>query len=203
MLTVYICIAVLVAVAVTGGSLRRLAEIRIRRAWLLWTALAVQILIISVIPDATPALLAVLHIASYLAAGACLVINRNLPGIWMVGLGGALNGVVIAVNGGSLPASADALRAAGRPVATGRFANSAVLPDPHLALLGDVFATPPWVPGHSVFSVGDLAIWVGVGVLFWRTCHVSANLGGRHRDLLIGGAVSARPAPRHRVGTTP
>lgn len=183
MLSVYLSVAMLLVVACTGAPLARLADLRIRRSWLLWAALADQIIIISVLPDANPTALALAHIASYLAAGACLLANRHLPGSWLLGTGGALNGLVIAANGGTLPASDTALRAAGQDPRLDQFNNSAVLADPHLPLLGDIFATPPWLPGHNVFSVGDIAIWLGLGWLLWRTCRPPAG---------------ARPAPRHR-----
>jgi hypothetical protein len=170
MLTVFICAAALLAAAGTGGQIRRLAEVRLRHVWVLWAALAVQIVIISVIPDTHPALLSGGHVASYLAAGAFLLINRRLPGVWLIGTGGVLNGVVITLNGGTLPASAAALQASGQDVSTGQFNNSAVLTDPHLPMLGDVFATPAWLPTSNVFSLGDVAIWLGVIWFLWRTC---------------------------------
>jgi hypothetical protein len=170
MLTVFICAAALLAAAGTGGRLRRLAEVRLRHVWLLWAALAVQIVIISVIPDTHPALLSGVHVASYVAAGAFLLINRRLPGVWLIGTGGALNGIVITLNGGTLPASAAALQASGQDISTGRFNNSAVLTDPHLPMLGDAFATPAWLPTSNVFSLGDVAIWLGVIWFLWRTC---------------------------------
>jgi hypothetical protein len=33
-----------------------------------------------------------------------------------------------------------------------------VLVSPRLPLLGDIFATPSWLPGHNVFIIGDVAI---------------------------------------------
>jgi hypothetical protein len=179
-LTVYLGVAMLVLVACTGGSLARLATIRFRHVWLLWAALADQILVISVLPASNATMLAIAHIASYLAAGAWLLANRRLPGGRLIGLGGALNGLVISLNGGTLPASASALRAAGQATEAGQFTNSEVLADPRLAWLGDVFATPGWLPGHNVFSVGDVAIWVGLMILLWRTCRVVAKPLPRH-----------------------
>jgi hypothetical protein len=170
MLTFYIGAIAFLAVMVTGGSLRRLADVRIRHVWLLWAALADQILIISVFPDGRPALLAGAHIASYIAAGACLVLNRHLAGAWLLGLGGATNALVIVANGGTMAASARAVRASGRVAPADQFDNSTVLPHPRLAWLGDVFATPSWLPGHTVFSTGDIAIWLGVVWFLWRTC---------------------------------
>ena len=60
--------------------------------------------------------------------------------------GGALNALTIAANGGQMPASEAAVRAAGLPVDVDRFVNSGVLEDPRLAWLGDVFASPAWLP---------------------------------------------------------
>jgi hypothetical protein len=78
-----------------------------------------------------------------------------------------------------LPASPAALRAAGVEH-TGQFTNSAQLADARLPMLGDVFATPAWLPGHNVFSIGDVAIWVGLGWFLWRTCRPPQRLS-RHR----------------------
>jgi hypothetical protein len=178
-LTVYIAVAMLVVVAATGAPLKRLAGLQIRHVWLLWAALADQILVISVIPDTYPTALAAAHIASYLAAGVCVWLNRHTAGVPLIGLGGGLNGVVISVNGGTLPASGAAVAASGQSERLDHFNNSAVLADPQLAILGDVFATPAWLPGSNVFSVGDLAIWIGLGWLLWRTCRPRA--GSRHR----------------------
>jgi hypothetical protein len=179
-LTVYLGVAMLVVVACTGGSLARLANLRLRGVWLLWAALADQIIVISVLPDSNATALAVAHVASYVAAGVWLVVNRHVPGLWLIGLGGGLNGLAIAVNGGTLPASESAVRAAGQVADTGRFTNSGVLADPHLAWLGDVFATPTWLPGHNVFSVGDMAIWLGLSIFLWRTCRLVARRLPRH-----------------------
>jgi Family of unknown function (DUF5317) len=182
MLTVYICAAALLALVVTGGRIRRLAEIRLQHTWLLYAALVTQIVIVSVIPGSRPALLSSAHVASYLAAGGFLLANRHLPGVWLVGAGGALNGVVITINGGTLPASATALHASGAGSSTGQFNNSGVLPNPHLPMLGDVFATPSWLPVHNVFSLGDIAIWLGVIWFLWRICRPepTPNQGTRY-----------------------
>ena len=48
---------------------------------------------------------------------------------------------------------------------TDGFSNSAVLEDPALAPLTDIFALPSWVPFHNVFSVGDVLIAAGIVVV--------------------------------------
>lgn len=202
MLTVYIGVVMLAVVACTGAPLARLARIRIRHVWLLWLALIDQIVVISILPDSHPSVLAVAHIVSYLLAAGCLVVNRDLPGGWLIGAGGALNGLVITLNGGTLPASGAAVRASGRAIDAEHFNNSAVLEHPRLAMLGDVFATPAWLPGHNVFSVGDLAIWVGLAWLLWRTCrprnppHVPRHLRTtKRRRAMKRRAATVRTAP--------
>ena len=180
MLTVYIAVAMLLVVALTGGPLKRLADLRIRHVWLLWVALVDQVLIISVIPDTHPTALAAAHIASYAMAGVCIWLNRRVPGIWFIATGGLLNGMTIALNGGTLPASASAFESSGHAGAPGEFANSAVLPDARLAMFGDIFATPSWVPGNNVFSIGDVLIWLGLAWLLWRTCRLRASYLPRH-----------------------
>jgi hypothetical protein len=174
-LTLYVCGVALVAVLLGGGQLRRLANVRIRHLWLVWLALADQIIVISLIPNTHPAILSAAHLASYLAAGACLVLNRRLPGLWLIGAGAASNGLAITLNGGTLPASPAALRTSGWHPSPGHFHNSAALPHPRVPLLGDIFATPAWLPGHDVFSLGDIAICLGVLWFLWRTCSPSVH----------------------------
>jgi hypothetical protein len=170
MLTFYLAAALLVVLACTGAPLRRLATVRVRHAWLLWAALIDQILVISVLPNTHPTLLAGAHLASYVAAGACLLLNRRLPGAWLVAAGGILNAAAIIANQGIMPASAAALRASGRQGGMEHFTNSDVLAQPRLAFLGDILATPAWLPGATVFSIGDIVIWIGIGWFLWRSC---------------------------------
>jgi MFS family permease len=90
--------------------------------------------------------------------------------MWLIALGGAMNLVAIAANGGVIPASPAALLTAGRGLGTAGFRNSAALADPNLAFLGDIFALPPPFPFHNVFSVGDLCIALGAAVALNRIC---------------------------------
>ena len=85
---------------------------------------------------------------------------------------GLLNLVAIAANGGVMPATRDALEASGWEPTPGHFANSALVAGPHVQFLGDVFATPSWLPVHSVFSVGDVVIVAGFALFLHETCWV-------------------------------
>ncbi len=131
---------------------------------LIWAALALQLVALEV---AMPhALAATLHVLTYVAAFAFLWLNRAARGVLIVAAGAATNGVVIALNGGTLPASASAVKAAGLDGDLA-FANSAVLEHPILPWLGDAFAWPAPLPLANTFSVGDLLIVVGVFVAAW------------------------------------
>ncbi|HEY7074541.1 MAG TPA: DUF5317 family protein [Solirubrobacteraceae bacterium] len=152
----------LALVPVLGGRLAALIELRFRRPWLLWGALALQLFLFMPGGPAWPAA----HLVSYALAGAFAWSNRRIPGLWLLCLGGLLNLAAITANRGTMPASAAAESAAGL-TATGP-ANSSVLAHPHLAFLGDVFAIPASWPLHNVFSVGDVVLVVGACLLIGR-----------------------------------
>jgi len=169
MFLVAIVLASALAVPLLGGRLGALAEVRLRLPWLLPAALAMQVVALD-LPGVPGRLRPPLHVASYLVAGAFLVANRRLPGMPLVGLGAAANLLAIGVNGGVMPASRAALAAAGLPLDPPGFANSAVLADPRLAFLGDVFAIPRGWPLANVFSVGDVLIAIGAVVAVHGIC---------------------------------
>jgi hypothetical protein len=145
-----------------GGDLRRLGDLRFRGSWVVLFALVAQVVVLSVIPGENRTALASVHLATYAAAGWFVTMNRRVPGILVVAVGGASNALAIAANGGQLPASAGAVRRAGLHLDPDEFVNSGVLAHPHLGFLGDVFAIPGWVPLANVFSIGDLLILCGV-----------------------------------------
>ena len=170
MIILWSCLVlVLVHAVLPGSDLRRLGRLRWRHTWLVWLALADQVLVISVLPDGH-GLSEAAHLGSYVLAGLFVLLNHRSAGTVVVGVGGLLNLTAIAANGGVMPASAAALKASGWHPSPGHFANSAVVPHPRLGFLGDVFATPPWLPVHSVFSVGDVVIVVGVALFLGETC---------------------------------
>lgn len=146
-------------VPLSHGRWSALAAFRPKGVWLLWIALGTQVLQFSFV-DLGRASDAV-HLGTYVLAAAFLAVNRDIPGVWLIALGGLSNGVTIALNGGTLPARAGALRQAGWSVASKNFMNSGVLAHPRLPWLGDMFAWPAPLPLHNVFSVGDVLLVVG------------------------------------------
>ncbi|WP_062317200.1 DUF5317 domain-containing protein [Demequina maris] len=156
---------------------------RWRWAWLIWAALLLQIVIIDVhLPGGFAE---ALHLATYAAALAFVWLNREVWGLLVVGAGALCNGVTIALNGGVLPASADATAAAGIDP-DHAFANTAVIADPVLPWLGDVFAWPDPMPLANTFSVGDVLIVLGVGIVAWSG---SRRIGAPVRE----GSAAAEP----------
>ncbi len=166
-----------------GGHLRALAHVRIKSFWLIAGALALQVVAISVVPTWPRAVLVSAHLVSYLMAGWFVWLNRRVSGLPIVALGGALNAVTIAVNGGTLPASRSALATAGIHPVAGDFNNSGVLAHPHLAWLGDVIPVPASVPMANVFSVGDLLILLGLAYGLHHLCGSRLVRSSRRAEL--------------------
>lgn len=170
MLLIAATLLAVLLVPVLGGRLRALAALRLRAVWLLQAALALQVLTFVVLPEDVRPLLVAMHAGSYALAGCFVWANRAVPGVLVLGAGASLNALGLAVNGGTLPASASALRQAGIPVVAPGYSNSNVLEHPHLTWLGDVFASPGWLPLHNVYSLGDLLVLAGAVWAVHRTC---------------------------------
>jgi hypothetical protein len=168
LLVVFVLVATAV-VPLARGRLSALLDVRFVAPWLLLVALALQVAALWIPGDAS-AWRAVAHVGSFPFGVAFVWANRAIPGLWVIALGAVSNGIVIATNGGVMPASAAAVRTAGLDTAPEGFVNSAILDDPNLLFLGDVFAVPdPW-PFANVFSVGDVLIAVGAAYAVHAIC---------------------------------
>jgi hypothetical protein len=153
----------LVAGWLLGGRLDGLAAVRFRLAPLAILALVVQLVLCSPLADGMSADVGrAIYVASTGLVLLVVIANVHLPGVPLVVLGAACNLAAILANGGSMPASPDALAAIG--AAIGPRTASAIVPHPALEPLTDVFATPGWLPFANVFSVGDVLIGLGIAV---------------------------------------
>jgi hypothetical protein len=159
-LVAFVMLAAL-TVPLAGGRLAALAEVRVHLGWLLPAALAMQTASIY-LPGLPLVARIALQVLSYPVAGLFLASNRHLPGMLLVAAGGACNLLAMSVNGGIMPASPAAAASAGQTGAAAGYSNSAVVADPRLAFLGDVFAIPSSWPLANVFSPGDVLIALGV-----------------------------------------
>ncbi|HZV26428.1 MAG TPA: DUF5317 domain-containing protein [Acidothermaceae bacterium] len=197
-----------------GGRLRALAHVRIKSFWLIAGALALQVVAISVVPTWPRTVLVSAHLVSYLMAGWFVWLNRRVSGLPIVALGGVLNAVTIAVNGGTLPASRSALATAGIHPVAGDFNNSGVLAHPHLAWLGDVIPVPASVPMANVFSIGDLLILLGLAYGLHHLCgsrlvrssrraELTAAAPARTTDTVAFPTASTRTSPRRHPQPAP
>lgn len=175
-LVVATIIALLIAL-LRGGRLTRLAELRLRYAWLVLAAVVLQYLLVyDILPwPALPgiSLVYLLTVVSYLMLLGMVWANRSLPGMLLVGLGIASNLIVMMANGGWMPITPEAVEWLGHSsrVAEGSVARvwgskDIVLPrgSTRLWWLSDVFVLVPPFPVASAFSIGDMLTAVGV---FW------------------------------------
>jgi hypothetical protein len=170
---------------VLGGSLRNLAEARLR-----WWPLAIAGLVLQLVPvpsrpgQADHWVAVGLFVASYLVLLAFVAVNLRLPGFPLVAVGFALNLLVIGVNGG-MPVKDGALREAagsGYPKARQELLQKGGLkhhlagPDDILLPLSDVVGIGS--PVRNVFSPGDLVSYAGVGFALAR---LTRRPQGKHR----------------------
>ena len=104
-----------------------------------------------------------IYVGSTILVVIVVLANLRLTGLPIV-LAGALSNLgAIVANGGSMPASPEALAQLGVGVHSGP-TNSVIVEHPALEPLTDIFAMPAWMPLANVFSVGDVLIGVGVAV---------------------------------------
>jgi len=184
----FILYAVVIGLAVGllgGGKLAAIADIRFRWAPLVMVGFLAQVLLFS---DAVAARVGdlgpVLYVASTLLVVVAVVRNLAIPGLPLVALGAASNLVAIVATGGFMPASPAALAALGKDVPT-IYSNSAVVAQPALFALTDVFALPMWLPFHNIFSVGDVILAIGVAFVIATAMRRGASA---ERALRPGGA---------------
>ena len=187
----YLFVGVLVVSKVLGGQFTRLTRLKIRDGYWLLGALAVQLGAILFRPQA-PTLGAILFIFSYLGLIAFCLRNRHICGMALILAGICLNFVVIGLNGGSMPISAQTLQTIGRgqrletpavqvgvpatqaPAQLVKVSKDAVNEMPTLALLGDVIVLP--FPGQfaTAISFGDVLIFLGISWLILKTMQITA-----------------------------
>jgi len=154
-----IAVGMLLAVLL-GGRLTAVLDVRFRRGPLVCAALALQIVLYSRVgADWPEAVRSAVHLGSYCLLVVFAASNARVRALWPLLAGMLLNAAAIAANGGHMPVSSDAARAAGiGPVPDSNVSEAAH----HLRFLGDVFALPSQLPLANVFSVGDILIGIGM-----------------------------------------
>ena len=149
-------VVAIIVIPVTNGSITRLAEVRFRRVWLLIVGLALQVLVVLVdIPRARYEDLGVaMLLASYVALLGFCASNLRTRGIELIGVGIALNALVIALNLGMPYKVADGIpretTVKHRPT---RSTDVAVFLSDQI-VIGDPF--------DAAISIGDIVLAVGI-----------------------------------------
>ncbi len=180
-----------------GGKLRRLAVLPLERMWVVWVAIVLQIAVFEVLHSTLPLPVSQgLHLLTYAIALSFLVINRHIPGAIVIWIGATSNLLVIAANGGIMPASPGAWERAGlAAVPDSQFENSNLVDDARLSFLGDVFALPAGWPLANVFSIGDVIIAIGATYLAHSWCRRERTSNAWPAPMRTDIVPSALPAP--------
>jgi hypothetical protein len=192
MFILYAVVIGLAAGLLAGGRIAAIGDIRFRWGPLMVIGFLAQVALFS---DAVAAQVGVLgplvYVASTLLVVVAVVRNLTIPGMAVVAVGAASNLAAIVANGGFMPASPAAMAALGKaaPVV---YSNSAVLYQPALAPLTDIFALPTWLPFHNIFSVGDVAIATGVVLVIAIAMRRGAGVDSPAATLA---GASGRPLP--------
>jgi hypothetical protein len=182
---IFLC-AMVIGIAlgyVLRGRLSRLVFLRLRGMWLVLVALGIQLLIFPlftpnpIIPFGT----AILHGVSYGLVLLWLLLNVRVRPLIAVGGGALLNILVVALNGGYMPASPAAFERAGlssvaRLLAQGETYGNLVgmSAATHLNVLGDWIGLPWGVPFATVMSMGDVLIMIGLVWLLAKGMNTNA-----------------------------
>ena len=175
-------------VAVVAGLLAGLARARhgrrplrvpdLRLVWLALVAFLPQMVVFYLSAGSRLPADSLAAAALVSSQGALLIfawLNRKQPGFWALGLGLALNLLVITLNGGLMPISPET---AGRLMPDAapdvlqvghRLGKDIVLPAAatRLEWLADRFLLPSWLPYRVAFSLGDVLIALGAFWLLW------------------------------------
>ncbi|MEX2444689.1 MAG: DUF5317 domain-containing protein [Alkalispirochaeta sp.] len=180
MIAVWGIVLGLVLGKVRGGTFENLGKLQLRWLVLAFVALGIQLLTFPTPWWAHPPLAEATrgwHLFSYALIVAFLGANRRLVPLWGIAAGVMMNLVVITANGGLMPTNPDALSASGNQEVAERLAQSreatlgnvvVMSADTRLNVLGDWLYLPQWIPFGDAFSLGDVALMVGVAWLIQR-----------------------------------
>ena len=143
----------------TGGKWRNLERLDLK----LWPGLLVGAIARAIAPLLGELALSASIAGLLLVAGVALV-NRLVPGAWMIGLGSLLNAIVTVANGG-MPVDPGALVVSGKPLPSDGL-HVLLGPQTVLPFLADVVLVPLI---NNIYSVGDFVLAIGG---FWMTFRI-------------------------------
>jgi hypothetical protein len=175
MILIALCFALLLGLVAVGGRVSNLATVEVKWGWLAPLAFLMQAYLIFFPADRTGGLLSarsLLLIVSLILLLAMILQNRHFGGVKLIGLGLLLNFMVMALNGGFMPITPEALTQIGYDgnasqldtgYIVGRTKNVVVEPgEGYVWFLSDIMVVPRPFPIPTALSLGDVLIVAGV-----------------------------------------
>lgn len=166
----FLCTSVLLALLIglaRGGKWQNLITFKFKKSWLVFLAIALQVLIFNPLWDkhvGAGIINNCLYVLSILLLVVFLMVNINVSGLRILGLGIVSNGIAIIANGGHMPSSLEALKKILPQETINKFQsgtaqyNAVLITDEtRFKFLCDIF----YVPHINVYSIGDILIALG------------------------------------------
>ena len=175
----------LVVVLVTRGSFSQLFRLPIQSIWMVLVALAIQILLAFVdIPAARLDDLGFgLVMASYAFLLAFCFVNLRISMMWVIGVGIALNALVIGLNQGMPTRDNEVTTRSGRTIEEPIQRTAKHRPESGndlLPFLGDRLQVP--APIDEVISIGDVVIGLGIILVCYQGSRARRRRSSRPRS---------------------
>ena len=155
------------------GNLNGLATLKLKCGWIFPILLLIQIAVTSLQGDIEfiGQIGGYLYIAVYIIGFVFLYINRNLPGLILILIGVFLNFLVMSVNGGRMPVSAEAAAAIDpmyvevfkAAITETEYAKHILLTESsRLKFLADIIPLTKPYPITQIISIGDVVMNIGI-----------------------------------------
>ena len=199
----------LVVVLVTRGSFSQLLRLPIQSIWMVLVALAIQILLafVDIPADRLDDLGFGLVMASYAFLLAFCFVNLRISMMWIIGVGIALNALVIGLNQGMPTRDNEVTTRSGRTIEEPIERTAKHRPesdDDLLPFLGDRLRVPD--PVDEVISIGDVVIGLGIILVCYQASRVRRPAASRRskRTAAIAARMRQREAaPQEQVQLPP
>jgi Family of unknown function (DUF5317) len=175
----------LVVVVVTRGSFSQLFRLPIQSIWMVVAALSIQIFLalVELPSDRFDDLGLALVMTSYAFLLAFCFVNVRISMMWIIGLGIALNALVIGLNQGMPTADHEVTTRSGRTIEEPIERTAKHRPesdDDLLPFLGDRLRVP--YPVDEVISIGDVVIGLGIILVCYQSSRVRRPARSRRSE---------------------